>query len=114
MHKWNSVKKTAAQQYNRLLDAAVTIIKYKRIQIDPDICTNVLYDVTVSYLKISSGYIINTTNNETEFTELRRVLEEYFETKVQQGSLIKYLNSRVFQSPLGFIVEQTYQIMEFQ
>ena len=77
------MKKTAAQQYNRLLDAAVTIIKYKRIPIDPDICIKVRYDVTVSYLKISSGYIINTTNNETEFTELRRVFQEAFEITFQ-------------------------------
>ena len=80
----------------RLLDAVVTIIKYNKSTIDHDIYKKLFSDVTVSYLKAYTDDVLNTTNNETEFTELRRVLEEYFETKVQQGSLIKYLNSRVF------------------
>ena len=32
--------------------------------------------------------------------------------KVQELSIIKYLNLRIFQSPLGFIVDQTDHIME--
>ena len=32
--------------------------------------------------------------------------------KVQEGSVLKYLNFRIFQSPLGFITDQTDQIME--
>ena len=32
--------------------------------------------------------------------------------KVQEGSVLKYLNFRIFQSPLGFSVDQTDHIME--
>ena len=32
--------------------------------------------------------------------------------KVQEGSVLKYLNFRVFQSPLGFSIDQTDHIME--
>ena len=32
--------------------------------------------------------------------------------KVQEGSVLKYLNLRIFQSPLGFSVDQTDHIME--
>ena len=32
--------------------------------------------------------------------------------KVQAGSVLKYLNLRIFQSPLGFSVDQNYHITE--
>ena len=32
--------------------------------------------------------------------------------KVQEGSVLKYLNFRIFQSPLGFSMDQTDHIME--
>ena len=32
--------------------------------------------------------------------------------KVQEGYVLKYLNLRIFQYPLGFNVDQTDQIME--
>ena len=32
--------------------------------------------------------------------------------KVQEGSVLKYLNFRIFQSPLGFSIYQTDHIME--
>ena len=32
--------------------------------------------------------------------------------KVQEGSVLKYLNFRIFQSALGFSVDQTDHIME--
>ena len=50
--------------------------------------------------------------NETEFTELRIFFEEAFEIKFQKGSVLKYTNLRIFQSPLGFNVDQTEHIME--
>ena len=64
------------------------------------------------YLKVSIDDVVNPTNNETVFTKLRRVIEEYFEIKVQEVPLLEYLNFRIFQSPLGFIVDQNDHIME--
>ena len=66
----------------------------------------------MSYLIFSTDDVLNTTNNETSFTELTRVFEEYFEMKVQEESVLKYLSLRIFQSPLGFTVDQTDNIME--
>ena len=66
----------------------------------------------MSYPKVSNDDGLNTTNNETEFQELTRVIKEKFEMKGQEGSVLKYLNFRVLQSPLGFIIDQTDHIME--
>ena len=88
------------------------IIKYNKITIDHDIYTKVLSDGTVSYIKFSTDDVLNTNNNETAFTKLTNVFEENFEMKVKGGSVIKYLNLRIFQSPLGFSVNQPDHIME--
>ena len=39
-------------------------------------------------------------------------LKEDFDIKVQYGSVLKYLNFRIFKSPLGFSVDQTDHIVE--
>ena len=104
--------KPAGRQCNRLLDSVVTIIEYKKITIDHAIYIKVFDDGAVSYLTVSTGDVLNTTNNENAFPELTRVFREHFEMKVQEGSVLKYLNFRVFQSPLGFSIDQTDHIME--
>ena len=76
-------KKTAGGKFNRLLDAVVTILKYNKRTINHAIYIKFFYDWTVSYLTVSTDYVLNTTNNETVFTELKRVFNEAFEIKVQ-------------------------------
>ena len=66
----------------------------------------------MSYLTVSTDDVLNTTNNENAFPELTRVFKEQFEIKVQEGSVLKYLNFRIFQSPLGFSIDQIDHIME--
>ena len=66
----------------------------------------------MSYLTVSTDDILIAANNDTAFPEITRVFEEHFEIKVQEGSVLKYLNLRIFQSPLGFNVDQTDHIME--
>ena len=105
-------KKPSGRQWNRLLDAVVTILKYKKSTIDNAIYIKVFTYGTVFYLIVYTDDVLNTTNNETEFTELTIVSEEQFEMKVQEVSVLKYLNLRIFQSPLGFSVDQTDHIME--
>ena len=90
----------------------VTIIKYKKITIDYSMYIKVLSDETFSYLIVFTDYCHSTTNNETAFTELRMVFEKQFEIKVQEVSVLKYLNFNIYQSPLGFSVYQTDHIME--
>ena len=65
--------KPAGRQWNRLLDAVVTIIKYKKSKIQHDIFTKVFTDVTLYYLTVSSDDVINTNNNQTALPELTRV-----------------------------------------
>ena len=66
-----------------------TIIKYNKRTIDHAIYIKVFSDVTVSYLTLSTDNVLNTTNNEMEFTELARVFEEDFDIKSQYGSVLK-------------------------
>ena len=67
------VTKPAKPQWDRLLDSVVAMIKYKKITIDHVIYIKVLYDGAVSYLKVSTDDVLNTTNDETAFPELRIV-----------------------------------------
>ena len=97
---------------NRLLDILVAILKYKKSKIYHTIYIKVFSDGTVSYLTVSTDDVLNAINNETAFPGLRRVFEEHFEMKLQEVSVLKYLNFRFFQSPLSFGVDQAYQIME--
>ena len=86
------VTKPVRQRCNRLLDPVVIILKYKRITIDRDINIKVFTIIIVSYLTVSTDDVLNTINNETAFPELTSVFEEHFEMKVQEGSVLKYLN----------------------
>ena len=97
---------------NRLLDAVVTILEYKKSTIDHDIYIKVFDDGTVSYLTVSTDNVLNTTNDENTFPELTRLFKEHFEIKVQEGSVLKYLNFRICQSLLNFSIDQTDHIME--
>ena len=60
---------------------------------------------------VSTDDILDTNNNETNFTEIRNVFEEAFYIKVQEGSVLKCLSFRVFQSRIVFIIDHTDQIM---
>ena len=62
----------------------------------------------MSYLTVFT----DTTNNETEFIQPEIFFEEHSETKVQEGYVLKYLNFRIYQSPIGFSVDKTDHIME--
>ena len=104
--------KPAGRQWNRLLDTVVTILEYKKSTIDHAIYIKVFDYGTVSYLTFSTDDVINTTDNENTFTELTRLFKEHFEMKVQERSVLKYLNFRICQSLLGFSIYQTYHIME--
>ena len=61
---------TSGIQWNRLLDAVVTILKHKESTIDHDIYIKVFTDGTMSYPTVYTDDVLNTTNNETEFPEL--------------------------------------------
>ena len=71
--------KPDGRQWNRLLDAVVTILKYNKSKIDHAIYIKVFADSTVSYLTVSTDDVLNTNNNENAFPELARVFKEHFE-----------------------------------
>ena len=73
--------KPDGRQWNRLLDAVVTILEYKKSIIDHAIYIKVFDDGTVSYITVSTDDVLNTTNNENAFPELTRVFKEHFEMK---------------------------------
>ena len=66
----------------------------------------------MSYLTVSSDDVLNSTNNETEFPELTKVLEEHFDMKFQEGFILKYTNLKKFQSLIDLSVDQTDNIIE--
>ena len=55
--------------------AVVTFLKYKKTTIDHYTYVRVFSDITVSYLTFSTDNVINTTRNETSFTELKDFLK---------------------------------------
>ena len=59
------VTKPVGRQWNRLLDAVVTIIKYKKTTIVHTIYIKVFSDRTFSYLAVSTHDVLDTNNNET-------------------------------------------------
>ena len=104
--------KPAGIQCNILLDAVVTVLKYKKSIIDHAIYIKFFTDGTVSYLTVSTYDVLNNINNDTAFPELTIFLKEHFDMKLQEGSVLKYLNFLIFRSPLGFSVDQNYHTME--
>ena len=65
----------AVQKWNQLLDAVVTILKYRKTTIYHGIYIKVLSDGTVSYLIVYNDDVTNPTNNETAFPKLRSFFE---------------------------------------
>ena len=94
-------KSTDGRQWNILLDALVTILKYNKSTIDHAIYIKVFTDGKVSYVTVSTDDVLDTNNNENAFPELTIVSKEHFEMKVQEGLVLKYLNFRICQSLLG-------------
>ena len=87
--------KPSGRKYNILLDAVITIIKNKKSTIDHAIHIKFISFGTVSYIIVSNDDVLNVTNNETAFTELKIFFEEHFEMKSQEGSILKYLTFRI-------------------
>ena len=77
--------KPSGRQWNILLYAVVTILEYKKSTIDHAIYIKLFDDCTVSYLTVSTDDVLNTTNNENAFPELKIVFKENFEMKIQEG-----------------------------
>ena len=73
----------SGSQWNILLYAWVTVLKYKKITIDNAIYIKVSPDGNIYYLTFYTEYIMDTTNNVTDFDELRKLFEEAFEIKIQ-------------------------------
>ena len=112
MYEYNPRKNPDGRQWNILLNTVVIILKYKKITIDHYIYIKVFNGKTVSYLTVSTDDVLNTNNNENAFPELTIVFKEHFDIKLKEGSVLRYLNFRIFWCPLVFSIDQTDHIME--
>ena len=63
-------------------------------------------------LSFSTDDVLNNNNNDTEFTELKIIFVIDFRNKIQEGSVLKYINFQIFECPLVFRVDHTDNIME--
>ena len=88
------------------------ILKYNKSTTDNAIFIKVFSDGTVFYITVSNDHVFNSTNNETEFTEIRRVFEEDFDINYQEVSVLKYLNLWIIQYLFVFNVDKTDHIMK--
>ena len=61
------VTKPSGRQWNRLLEAVVSILKYKKNAIDRAIYIQIFTYGKVSYLIVSTDDFIRTNNKETAF-----------------------------------------------
>ena len=104
--------KPDGRQWNKLLDAVVTILKNNKGTIYHAIYIKLLSDGTIYYFIVSNDDVLNTTNNNKTFPELRRGFEKHFDIKFQEISVHKYMDFWVCQYPLGFSIYKAYQIME--
>ena len=106
------VTKPDGWKIKQILDILVTVLRYNEIIIYHAIYNiNLFYYGTVSHLTVSTDYVLNTNNIEIVFTELRRFLDEDFDTKFQEGCVLKYLDFLIFCSPISFSIDQNYHIM---
>ena len=60
----------------------VKILNYREIIIDDDLYLNIFSYGNMTYIRVSTYDVLHCTNNETAFTELRRVFEEAFDMKI--------------------------------
>ena len=69
------------------------MMKYNKTTIDYAINIRVFYDGNVSYLTVFTDDVLNTTNNEIVFTELRRVLRKLL---IINSKKDLFLSTRIF------------------
>ena len=74
--------KPEGRQWYIILDAGVKVPKYKKIIIDNAIYIKVFSNRTTFYLIFSTDNVLNTNNNYTSFTELKKVFEVEFKIKL--------------------------------
>ena len=86
--------KPAGRKWNRRFGAVVTTLKYKKRIFDHAIYIEIFSDGTISYLTVSTDDVLNTTNNETAFSELTRVLKNTLRLKYNKDL---YLITQIYE-----------------
>ena len=61
------------------------MIDNKKVRLGHKIHVNIFYGGTISYLTESMDYVINTTNDYESYQVLKRVAEETFDIKTEEG-----------------------------
>ena len=66
----------------------------------------ICFNVTVSYLTVSTNDFLNNTNNNKAFQEIKILFEDNFKITTQKGSVLKHLNFSIYQYYLGFSIDK--------
>ena len=70
----------------------VTILKFNKSKIDHVIYIKEFSKKIVYYLTVCTDDVLDNKKSIPEFTELTQVFEKCFEIKIQEVSVLKYLN----------------------
>ena len=70
------------RQWNKILNALLTLLKHQKITIDHAIYIEVFYDGNSYYLRVTTDDFLNDTNTETAFTEPIKVFQEESEINI--------------------------------
>ena len=87
-------------------------MKYNESKIYYSILTKVLSDGNVSCLTVFTDDFLNTSNNETDFPELKSCLKNHLRLKFQKYLCLNTWIFGLYKSPLGFSIDKTDHIME--
>ena len=68
--------------------------------------------VNVSYLTVSTGDVLNDTNNYEAFQQFKICFEDNFRLMINEGSVMKYSNFRISQSHIGFSIHFIEHLVE--
>ena len=90
--------KSAGQQRNRLHEEVVPVLKYNKSAIDHAIYIKIFYDGKVSYITVSTYDVLNNTNNETAFPELRTLLKKLLRLNFKKDL---YLSTKIYEFPVS-------------
>jgi hypothetical protein len=81
-----------------------------RSSTDHGVFTWSFHDTEQCYLALATDDILFLSKTRSPFLTLRMELEKLFDLTVSEGSLLKFLNLRIVQSPAGISFDQTQHI----
>jgi hypothetical protein len=100
----------AGRRWYILLSGCLIQLKFVRSSTDHGVFTWFFNDVELCYLALATDDILFLSKTRSPFLFLRQELEKLFDLTVTEGSILKFLNLRIVQSPAGISFDQTQHI----